>query len=339
MTAIENTTQALEHTITSNDQVLSEIIQNVGKVSQSIATISKPGGDLFTISHNFTALSGKLDTLADGLIGIVSPPPDPDGNLPPSEAKSIRSTLDNLNESLVHINDITRKIDEGQGTVGRVVNDSSIADKVEATLDSANEIIGSISGLQTQIELRSEYGVPFVGTNSQVQPAIKNTLGLRIQPKPDKYYLIEAVADPRGYQTRTLSSTQVGGNTSVTTDQTVIAFNALKFSAEFAKRYYFMTLRFGIIENTGGLGLNLHAYQDRAELRVDAFDFDRRDPSQTQTIFPRFRATGIYEVANHVHVQLGIDDPFTDLRTWFLGGILRFTDEDLKGMLTIAPRP
>ena len=146
MAAIETTTQALEHTITSNDEVLSEIIQNVGKVSQSVATISKPGGDLFTISHNFAALSAKLDTLADGLNTIVSPAPDADGNLPPGEAKSIRSTLDNLNESLVHLNAIARKIDEGQGTVGRVVNDSAIADKVEATLDSANQIIGSISG-------------------------------------------------------------------------------------------------------------------------------------------------------------------------------------------------
>jgi phospholipid/cholesterol/gamma-HCH transport system substrate-binding protein len=101
-----------------------------------------------------------------------------------------------------------------------------------------------------------------------------------------------------------------------------------------------MTLRFGIIENTGGLGVNLHAFEDHAEVRIDAFDFDRRNPSDLRGIFPRLRVTGMLELASHIHVQLGFDDPFNEsLRTLFLGGVLRFTDDDLKAMLTIAPRP
>jgi phospholipid/cholesterol/gamma-HCH transport system substrate-binding protein len=256
------------------------------------------------------------------------------------QTASLRNTVGNLNETVSNLNSITRKIDEGQGTLGRVVNDPGISDRVEATLDSANAIIGSIAGLETQIELRSEYDVPLQNkNNTQLAPGIKNTLALRIFPKPDKYYIIEAISDPRGRQTRTVTGTKIG-DTTVTSDETVIAYHDLKFSAEFAKRYFFLTLRFGIIENTGGLGINLHGLEDRAEVRVDAFDFDRTNPNDQRSIFPRLRATGMFEVASHIHVQLGFDDPFNrDLRAMFLGGILRFTDDDLKAMLTIAPKP
>ena len=283
MTNIQATTTALEHTIVGNDRVLSEIIQNVGKVSDALATVSQPGGDMRTVAHNLALLSNKLDRMADNVNGLISgsklngPDQQQPGNL--------QSTLDNLNETLANLNDITRKIDEGQGTVGRVINDPGIADRIESTLDSANEIIGSIAGLETMIELRSEYDIPISGSNAQVQPSIKNTLGLRIFPKPDKFYILEAVADPRGLQTRRLTTATVG-NTTITTDETVTDFSDLKFSAMFAKRYYFLTLRFGIIENTGGLGMDFHALNDTAEVRLDAYDFDRRDPTNTRPIFP-----------------------------------------------------
>ena len=341
MNAIEQTTQVLQHTIAGNDQVFSHIIHNVGDISAALAKISAPEGDLRNTSHHLASLSEKLDRMADAVGGMLSGTENgvADPNRP-TDAGSLRSTLDNLNDSIGHINAIARKVDEGQGTLGRVINDSTIVDRVESTLDSANELIGSVAGLETQLELRSEYDVPFEGSNEQVQRGIKNTLGLRIFPKPDKYYIIEAISDPRGRQSRKITSTQIQANAPIQAEETVIEFNVLKFSAQFAKRYYFLTMRFGIIENTGGLGFNLHGFDDDLEVRVDAFDFDRRDPAGNRDIFPRVRLTGMYELINHVHVQAGFDDPFNiNLRTWFLGGVLRFTDEDLKALLVVAPKP
>ena len=104
--------------------------------------------------------------------------------------------------------------------------------------------------------------------------------------------MFEAVADPRGKQTRTFTSTSSidgNGETVATTDVTETAFNDLKFfSAQFAKRYNWLTLRFGIIENTGGLGLNFHTLDDQLEFQLDAFDFDRRDPNNN-FLSPRIR--------------------------------------------------
>lgn len=340
MGAIDRTTVALEGAIAGNDKVLSQVIQDIGKVTATLAEISKPGGDLLQTSHALASIGQKVDRMADSVQELLGSGDSDEGGLTGSnDGQTLRAALNNLSASLRNISDITRKVDEGQGTLGRIVNDPTIADRVEETLTSANQIIGSIAGLETQIELRSQYDVPFSGTNQQIQPSIKNTVALRIWPKPDKYYLFEAVSDPRGKQTRQLTTTQINGN-AFNSEETVISYNSLKFSAAFAKRYYFATLRFGIIENTGGLGVNLHFLSDRGQVRLDAFDFARRDPNNLRTIFPRLRATAMYEVVKHISVQGGFDDPFNaDLRTWFLGGVLRFTDEDLKALLTVAPRP
>lgn len=331
--SIAHMSRSLEKTIVGNDTVIEQIILDVGHLTQALAQISRPGGDLLTTTHALASIGQKVDHMVDtiqSLLGDESSDSDND---------SMRSAMTNLSESLRNVSDITRKVDEGQGTLGRLVNDPAIADRVEETLTSANQIIGSIAGLETRIELRTEYGVPFSGTNSQIQPSIKNTLGLWIMPKPDKFYILEAISDPRGRQTRSLTTAALGG-TQITADETVISFNQLKFSAEFAKRYAFATLRFGIIENTGGLGLNLHFMNEKAEFRADAFDFDRRDPKDLRTIFPRLRFVAMYEVINHIRIQGGFDDPFNkNLKTWFLGGVMRFTDEDLKGLLAIAPKP
>lgn len=337
MAAIEATTRVLADTVSRNDQLIDSVMKNLGDFSSNVARASGPQGELTALSKELAGLSEKLAhtvEVASDMLRRDDVSRDSD-----EENATLQSTMNHLNESLQHVATIARKIDEGQGSVGRMINDSRIAEQVEQTLEDSRELIGSLSRIETQIELRSEYDVPFEASNNEVQSAIKNTVGVRLVPRPDKYYILEAIADPRGRQTREIKTiTDDNGTTKL--EESVISFNALKFSAQFAKRYYFLTMRFGIIENTGGLGVNLHAIEDALELRLDAFDFDRRDPSRGKAINPRFRATGMFEIMSHVSLQAGLDDPFNrKLRTWFLGGVLRFTDEDLKALLTVAPSP
>jgi phospholipid/cholesterol/gamma-HCH transport system substrate-binding protein len=347
MEAIEEATKALSGTLTRNDEAIDDIIRDVHTVSSSLARATSEGGDLSRIAGHLASVAERLDKLADNVNSAVA------GEGGPGEAGSLRNTLDNLNQSVAHLAGVTRKIDEGQGTLGRVINDPAIAEKIEQTLDDTNQLLGGVSRLETQIELRTQYEVP-VNPNrapAEVSPAIKNTLSLRLLPKPDKYYIIEAIADPRGRSERKITTTNTNcegsncdpnaGQHTETTEETTIEFDELKFSAQFAKRYYFLTLRFGIIESTGGLGFNLHGLEEKLELRVDLFDFNRRladDPGSPRR--PRLRTTAMFEFVDHLHVQGGVDDFFNPgLFTWFVGGVLRFTDEDLKAILTVAPTP
>ncbi|MBI5511288.1 MAG: MCE family protein [Deltaproteobacteria bacterium] len=339
MEAIEKATAMLSETMTRNEGNIDRVLTNVGAFSESLAKAGGPDGDLTQLTDNLARLSARLTKIANSVQDMVS---GEGGEW--EQGASLRRSIENLNESLNHINGIAKKIDDGQGTLGHIVNDSAIADKVEQTLDDASELIGGLSKLQTEVELRSEYAVPIdAPVPGRPSPddvrGIKNTLGVRIMPKPDKYYIIEAVADPRGKQIVTKTTTTIGTSTTAV-DKTTTTQNELKFSAQFAKRYYFLTLRFGIIENTGGLGANVHALRDDLELRLDAFDFSRRNPNNNTQIFPRLRSYAMYQFVNHLYLQAGMDDPFNRFyRAWFAGGVLRFNDDDLKSLLSVAPKP
>lgn len=341
MAAIETTTRVLSQIVAKNDETINGMIADLGRFSHSIATEMAQGGDLKTVAENLAKLSARLEHIAtsvDSMVGTEAGTGKGQGD--------VRETVASLSETAKNLASISRKIDEGQGTLGRVVNDPSLVNKAEDTLSDVGQLVGGLSRLQTEIELRSQYEVPMPGSDPNLVAGVKNILGLRIIPRPDKWYVLEAISDPRGTQTRrTISTSAVPSvsNPKPTPSSVQVvetSYNTLKFSAQFAKRYGFLTLRFGILENTGGLGADLHALNDKVELRLDAFDFTRTDLVHNRSVYPRFRATGMYSFAEHLYAQAGIDDPFNiTLRTWFLGGVLRFTDEDLKSLLVVAPKP
>ncbi|HSI03330.1 MAG: MlaD family protein [Myxococcota bacterium] len=332
--AVEQTTYAVRETVQSNQALVNQMIADVHRFTGTLSDVSGREGEIRQITGNLAQLTERLNTLAGKLA---------EGE----EGGELTETVKNLRETTENLASATRKIDQGQGTVGRLVNDSELVDSVQETVDGANTLIGSLARLQTQVELRTEYIVPFNGNSQYVDSGVRTSLGLRLIPRPDKYYLIEAVSDVRGDQSRHQISREFrDGRTgelirSETEDNADTNYRALKFSVQFAKRYYFSTLRFGIIENTGGVGANFHWFKDKLELRVDMFDFTRRVPDQvSELVNPRFRAFFLYQFYDHLFAQAGIDDPFnTDLRTWFLGAALRFTDEDLKSIIPFAPGP
>lgn len=330
MKAMESATGSLRDTLDRNQDAINQTVTDLAAFSRRLGEASQPDGEIKEIVKNLALATDKLVQLATSLNDTM------EGTEAVQQPASVKQTLANLNQTLEQLADVTRKVNEGQGTVGRVINDSSLIEKVEETVDGANELLGGLSKLQTQIELRSEYGIPFRPQTDDVEPSIKNALGLRLIPKPDKYYLIEATVDPRGNQLKkTITTTEEG--TTATTERLETTYDQLKFSVQFAKRYYFATFRFGIIENTGGLGLNLHAIKDRMELRFDAFDFARSDPERDINILPRLRGTALVEFVDHLWVQGGIDDPLNrNLRVWFLGGALRFTDDDLRSLIAVG---
>ena len=105
--------------------------------------------------------------------------------------------------------------------------------------------------------------------------------------------------------------------------------NRLRFSAEFGKTISFATFRFGIIESSGGLGLDIKVIQERLEINTDIFEFGRR-------IYPRIRIRAGFEIIRRFWLVAGIDDVINGGRDYFFGLQLRFDDEDLKPLIPFA---
>ena len=235
----------------------------------------------------------------------------------------LQKVLDQLEGTLGNAESITTKIDEGQGTIGRLINDDHLVDSITDLVDESGRFIKQITRLQTIIGMRSEL---YTGDSE-----VKNYFDLRLQPRPDKYYLFQLVDDPLG---RVDESTRITRTVDgVIREDTTKIEDRFRITLQFAKRYYFATGRVGIMEDTGGLGLDLHFLEDRLELNTDIYDFDR-DAN------PRMRLRSSLAFLEHVYIAVGVDEILNrDDTQLFFGGGIRFNDEDLKALLTAAPTP
>ena len=253
MGAIEKTTNLFAENVTRNERFVDAILRDIEQVTGSVASATGAEGELFQLAKISRALSEKLDNIAGqtevALLG---------GDVENAEDGVLRTGVRDLSQSLDNLRKVTDQLTTTDSTMGALLNDRQLIEGLEETVSSVGELVGELSRVKTEVELKSVYEIPFKQEGYEggidIQSAIKNTLGVRIVPRPDSYYMFEAVADPRGKQTRTFTSTssidEEGAEAVSTIDVTETAFNDLKFSAQFAKRYNWLTLRFGIIENT-----------------------------------------------------------------------------------------
>jgi len=161
----------------------------------------------------------------------------------------------------------------------------------------------------------------------------KYYLNLKIQPTADKYYLLGAVNDPRGKRTDTSSLVSVDGNPPVETR--VVSFeDKWKFNAMLAKRFSRVTVRGGIMESVGGMGLEYDVVKDRFSVGADIFDFNRPDNRAHLKLY------GNYDIVKNLFITGGADDilsRYTQFRTFFIGFGIKFPDDDLKTVIGAVP--
>jgi phospholipid/cholesterol/gamma-HCH transport system substrate-binding protein len=257
----------------------------------------------------------------------------------------IGNAVDNLNRTLENMAKVSEKVKNGEGTVGRLLNDDAIAQNVEQITEDAGGFIRSLTRLQTLIGLRSEYNF--------LANTLKTYVSIALESRPDKYFLIELVDDPRGLRTtsRTFTTTDDPSKPLTTNTETVTVTDKFRFSLQLAKRLFVLngriglTGRFGIKESTGGVGgdidvpLTLQSPWMRAlSIKLDLFDF-------RTNLYPRFKVLAAIEFYRHIWLVGGLDDAFNSRgagaggstgRDYFMGIQLTFNDDDIRALLAIG---
>ncbi len=239
----------------------------------------------------------------------------------------LQTALDKLDGTLQSAQSIAHKIDEGDGTLGQLVNDDRMAKNVNALLEESGHFVRQITRLQTVVGMRSDVYAK--------RGTVRNAFELRLKPKPDKYYLLSLIDDPRG-RTRfreTVTNTSDSELDPVIRESQTVTEDRFRISLQFAKTFWFATGRIGIVENSGGLGLDAHLLDGHLEISTDLFAFDAN-------INPRQRLWATYNFFSHLYIAGGVDEVWNpELRDAFLGFGIRFNDEDLKAILTATPTP
>ncbi|MCS6900671.1 MAG: MlaD family protein [Myxococcales bacterium] len=314
---IEQATAQLAWIAAENRQSLRTTFRNL----EDISTMAKPRAA--KILGNVESTTTKIDRIVEenreDIRGITRGARE-------SVDKFQRSATP-LESALQHIDRITGRIDRGEGTVGRLTKDEALIDEIQGAAEGLNDVVGGISRLQTIVSLRSDYNF--------LANSVKTFSELRLQPREDKYYMIELINDPRGRTTveqidvDTTNPNQPAHYREVRTT----TVNQLRVSVMIARRLGSFTGLFGVRESTGGVGLYWHGLDDRVEVRNDLFGF-------TEQITPRWRLGLSYEFIRRLWLQGGVDNLLVpDRRDYFTGLNLRFNDDDLKSFLLFVPSP
>lgn len=308
---VAQATAELNRAIAANSSALTHTIQNVDRIT------TQSGPD---VQATLVNLRESTDRLAQ-ILGRGQGREDTTVTQIQEAARNVADASRELREALQHINSTAAGVDRGEGTVGRLLRDDTLIDEVQGTAQAVNDVVGPIARLQTIVGLRSEYQF--------ISNTLRSFVEIRLQPREDKYYLLEVVNDPRG-STHTTSevvdTTDPMQTPHVRTVRTTTT-DTFRFTVMFARRFGPATFRFGIKESTGGFGVDLHLLDDALEIRTDLFAFG-------ENTAPRLRITAAYEILRRAWIIGGVDDVFNrDRFDYFLGAQLRFNDEDLKSIL------
>ena len=320
--------------VAKNDEQLGRIIKNMDQFTTLLSndgpTIS---ADLRLAIRN---LNDTLVTTSKNLNDMIS---ENRGNLKDGvenlklASLSLQQAMDtvkrvtneigpDIKDTVASVGAITKKINRGEGSLGKLVNDDTLHENISKTVSGINKYIEKSESFHTFIGYRGEFLFDARDT--------KSYFTIRIQPKADKYYLLEIIDDPRGKINEETRQVTTGGVTTTTLETKTS--DALKFSAQIAKRFKNVAVRGGIIESTGGVGIDYYAFSDRLKFTLEAFNFGANGN-------PHMKAGTTVYINKFFFLTAGYDEfaSKVGLQSAYAGVGLQFQDEDLKYLFSSAP--
>lgn len=324
---ISNIANNINTLIETNSEVLERLLNRVDNIAANVESVTTAEADDVKQSiKNVREITESIKTL----IGTTQGEVQGTGGAMRGSLDKLQSTITSLDRTMKSIEAVASRVEKGEGTVGHVLNDDTIARNVEDITEDASTFVRGITRLQTIVGLRTEFNF--------LSNTFKNYISVTLMPRPDKFYLIEFVEDPRGYRevSTTVKESSVGTPSS---DTTVTISERLRFSLMLGKRIGPIAGRFGIKESTGGFGIDLYLLDDRLSLSVDAFDmknnkYPRVKPALAAAVWKRnlFVVAGVDDLLNLNRARAGAGGGID----WFMGAQLTFNDEDLKSLLLLG---
>ncbi len=329
---VRATTASLRTVVEGNEQRLERILANIDRLSADLsdisasnkqdvrATIANLRAFSDTLKIEGPALVRKLEEMSERVSGVVG---DNRENLKES-IQNLKTASAKLDNTLDSAGKVMAKIDRGEGTLGKLVNDNTAINSLTESLEGVNRYFRKTEQLKTFVDYHLEW--------QERSSEFKHYVNLRLQPTADKYYTIGVVDDPRGKFSSSTSTITVNGTPTTITEEKFD--DKLKITALIARRFSGLTVKGGVIESTGGLGLDYELLKNRLTVGADAWDFSRKD------LPPHLKLYGNYDIVKNLFVTGGVDDVLAterNLRTLFLGFGIKFADEDLKTVLGAVP--
>jgi len=318
MVNLESATAQLQDLLTANREQVDSTLRNFESMSEVLA-------------RELPRLAGQIESLVTEVRTVVTDNREVFGR----SLQNVEQVTASLQTSVENLNEITGGLEAGEGTIGKLLKSDEAHDELMATLDSVRTGVGNLGEALGRAQ-RLHLDLAMEGMYFQEIEESRGAFELQLRTASDHRYRLAVVNDPRGTRDETLETitiTDPDGTTSTRTIETVTVKDDISFTTLYGLPVHEdFSLWTGLIESRFGVELE-YAPQGRWWVSVEAFDFDRVDE-----LDPHLRFSAGLALNESFYLLAGYDDFLTDeYRGLFVGGGLRWSDDDLKYLLGSLP--
>ena len=318
------------------------IATNIEDLSNElVAMVKENRTNLGNISSNFSTISGDLKGDLPQILAEMKAMISDFRNIMKDERQKISQTMDNtasmterMNDAMTSVKSIAQKIDAGEGTIGKLINDNETADKVDeilnqasASLEQVQKYLASADAFQINLEFDTNYLAR--------HDTLMNRFKFQIAPNENKYYQIDVFSGTRDYMPEKFkeSTTEIFDAQGNLVGREVQLFKEKPkdylFGIQFAYKFDKLVVRGGLLEETGGAGLDYVLLKDRLKMSMEIFDFNRENDMNSHG-----RMDFTFKLPKGLRVIAGWDDFLeSEYQSFYFGAGIRWQDDDLKPLL------
>jgi len=328
----ENTSQSIE----GNMKLLSSVLKDMADVMQKVNAKSDTEMEkLSKILENTLKVTDRIAEFSDGKDEKLNETLDDlrrSLKLIADELAASRGAMQDVREITSNVNQITEKVANGEGTVGKLLTDEKLYDDIVKVSDKLTDYADTLLGMKVFVDAHSNY---MVFDNS-----FKTYFDITLQPRQDRFYMLGVVDDPRGNvsHTETTHTTVVNDTTYIVNDDKTVVTDNLKFNLQIGRIFGPVALRGGIFQNKAGLAVDYNPWK-YVSLSAEIFDFSSGGA-------PQLRVQGLarpllwtMEPFSWLYLTAGGEDLINGERDLYFGLGLRFDDDDLKSIVSTVPKP
>lgn len=316
----------------TGEEKINRIVNNVGALAEELRhLVASNRQNVDATTANLAAFSADIRETLKRIDRIL----DENRTSVKGSVSNVEEVSAKLKEASEDLKSITAKIDHGDGTLAKLLNEDTTHRNLNDTLESVRSGVDELKkavapvnkidvelGFRGDLATRGENGRGFFGVD------------LKPQGKP-RFYRLElgALEGGRRRFDRETTTVTLPDGTPVTTEKSVERFeDEIVVNAQVGYRFKDTVLRAGMFESRGGAGIDQKLLADRLTLTAEAWDFTRQNELRAQ-----LRLFGEWRLTPNLFVGAGVTDTLNPgRRSMVLGGAIRWKDDDAKALIGLA---
>ncbi|MBS1963184.1 MAG: MCE family protein [Bdellovibrionales bacterium] len=314
----EDVSNAKEVPVGSSNRDMDKLIEQSNKLMIEMTDLTKnlkEGLQPKELRETIQQLNKTLQSAGKAL--------SPEGGL----NSTARRALEKLEKAFEAMQAQMERINRGEGSVGRILNDPVYADEALKAMKNLNKLLNKAADILFMVRLGAEQLPAYDGGRGYFQ--------LQIFPNPTRYYLIGVTIDPRGRRTvLNTTTTSNGQSTAVSSEQ--IEEGGLLLTGMFGKVFWNrFDVAAGALHSDGAVSIGLHLGPVGSE-RMFTVRNDIYVRGQGVGLNDRLSVIAQPFLHNDFLGSLFVEGGLESFRKYngktsaFFGGGVTFSDDDIK---------